>query len=208
VTDGTSHKPTVRRLTPSIIFLLLANLTPIVGVMAFGWNVGSLMLIYWLETLVIGALNIPKMLACHGSFGIKLFLIPFFSFHYGMFCFGHWSFLSEMMGMSDALKDLRWGGPLMWTLLSLFVSHVFSMIINFFGNKEYAGRDISKQMFFPYGRIFIMHMVIIFGSLLVIALGSPIMALILLVALKTLSDLGTHYFEHDDNPHLIFMGER
>lgn len=195
------------RLTPSIIFLLLANVLPIIGVLVFGWSVGSLMLIYWLETLVIGALNIPKMMACEGSPGIKMFLIPFFSFHYGFFCFGHWSFLSEMTGMAEALKDLQWGGPLMWTLISLFISHAFSMIINFFGKKEYAARDVSKQMFFPYGRIFIMHMVIIFGSFLVMALRAPIYALVLLVVLKTLSDLGTHQFEHDNQPHTIFMDE-
>lgn len=47
---------------PSVIFLILVNLVPLAGVFVFGWDVGFLMLIYWIETVVIGLFNIPKIL--------------------------------------------------------------------------------------------------------------------------------------------------
>lgn len=45
---------------PSVSFLVVINLIPLVGVFAFGWNAGFLMLVYWMETVVIGLFNIPN----------------------------------------------------------------------------------------------------------------------------------------------------
>ena len=75
---------------------------------------------------------------------------------------------------------------------------------NFFGKKEYVGRLANEQMFFPYGRIVIMHIVIILGGGLVLALGQPVVALIMLIALKLAFDIAAHTMEHDGKPqHLL-----
>jgi len=44
----------------------------------------------------------------------------------------------------------------------------------------------------PYGRIVVMHLAIIFGGFIMIALHSPTAGLLLLVFLKILLDLGGH----------------
>jgi hypothetical protein len=47
-----------------------------------------------------------------------------------------------------------------------------------------------------YGRVVVLHLTIIFGSIAVAALGSPIWILVVLVIAKTILDLGFHAREH------------
>ena len=51
-------------------------------------------------------------------------------------------------------------------------------------------------MMAPYGRIILMHVTIIFGAWLILALGAPILALVLLIVLKIFSDARAHHKEH------------
>ena len=51
-------------------------------------------------------------------------------------------------------------------------------------------------MMAPYGRIILMHVTIIFGGWLILALGAPILALVLLIGLKIVSDARAHHKEH------------
>ena len=186
------------RLTPALIFLVLANLVPVFGVLYFGWKVADILILYWLENLVIGALNIPKMWACKGNPFSKLFLTGFFTVHFGMFCYGHGMIISEIF--ADGRDILEWvsGSAFLWAIAAMFISHLFSMFVNFLGKREYADRDANTQMFLPYGRIVIMHVVVLVGGLLVESLGSPIYALFVLIALKILIDGAAHKHEHRD----------
>lgn len=184
--------------TASVYFLVLVNLMPIAGVILFGWDVATIMAIYWLENVILGVLNIPKMWACSGGIGEKLFITIFFSFHYGMFCWGHMSFLNDMFDTQAIFDGLLDGGPILWTAISLTASHFFSMIVNFFAKKEYIDRQAALQMFAPYARIMALHVVLIFGGFLVMLFGAPLFALILLIGIKIVMDLVTHTIEHGD----------
>ena len=50
-------------------------------------------------------------------------------------------------------------------------------------------------MFRPYGRIVVLHLTVLLGGFLVMALGAPAAAIVLLVGLKTAIDLGAHLKE-------------
>ena len=193
------------KLTSSVIFLILANAVPIIGVLFWGWDAAAILVLYWLESVIMGVLNIPKILACrkteHGgvrSLGSNLFLVLFFSFHYGMFTFVHGAFLAEIPGARPIMEGLRNGGPILWTAGSFLLSHLFSMFINFFGKKEYLGRDPKKQMVSVYGRVIVMHIVILFGGFLAVRFGAPVLAVVMLIVLKTAIDLAAHKKEHRD----------
>ena len=186
------------RLTPSILFLIAANLVPLYGVFQWGWKVGDILILYWIENVIIGVLNIPKMWACEGHIGRKIFNVPFFAFHYGMFCFGHGIMIADIFGNGADLLSWVLTGFVYWTAVSFLVSHSFSMIVNFFGLREYAGRDVQAQMFLPYGRIVALHIVVLIGGLMVQALGSPVYALLLLIVIKTMMDIAAHRIEHKD----------
>lgn len=47
--------------------LVVANLVPLVGVVAFGWNLHSLLVLYWLESGVVGIESVAKILRAEGE---------------------------------------------------------------------------------------------------------------------------------------------
>ena len=51
----------------AVAALLVTNVVPLVGVVAFGWSVQTLLLLYWLESGVVGAYNVPKIRRAHGA---------------------------------------------------------------------------------------------------------------------------------------------
>ncbi len=51
-------------LPRSVISLLLANLLPLAGVLFWGWNTFNIVVLYWSENIVIGLINLLKMLFC------------------------------------------------------------------------------------------------------------------------------------------------
>lgn len=191
------------KLTSSAVFLILANAVPIFGVLFWGWDALAILVLYWLESVIIGVLNIPKILSCRkteagtlGSAVSNLFLAGFFTFHYGMFTGVHGVFLAEMFGARPIMEGLLSGGPILWTAATFLISHIFSMFVNFFGKKEYLGKDPGAQMFSVYGRVFVMHFVVLLGGFAVQAFGAPVIAVIMLIVLKTGIDLAAHKKEH------------
>ena len=57
-------------------------------------------------------------------------------------------------------------------------------------------RSPVYYMFAPYGRVVITHVALIVGALPVIALGSPLPLLAILVFFKIVMDVGLHWFSH------------
>lgn len=50
----------------SAIVLVAFNLIPLVGVLFWGWNVATLLVLYWVENGIVGILNVPKILLARG----------------------------------------------------------------------------------------------------------------------------------------------
>lgn len=193
------------KLTSSAVFLILANAIPILGIFLFGWDAVTILVLYWLESVIIGALNVIKILSVRTSedapklfFLGNLFIAAFFSVHYGIFTMVHGIFLKEVFGAEYIFTGLMAGGPILWTALSFLLSHLFSMVVNFYGKAEYLGRQPTAQMFTPYGRVFVMHFVILLGGFAVQLLGNPFFAVIMLIVLKTAIDLVAHNKEHQE----------
>jgi hypothetical protein len=44
--------------------LIAANSLPLFGVLFFGWDTFTIIFLYWAENVIIGAINVLKMLAC------------------------------------------------------------------------------------------------------------------------------------------------
>ena len=90
-----------RKLTTGEYLLIIVNLIPLYGVWFEGWNASQMFLVYCLETIIIGIVNVLKM-ACVTFFVRKKdtwqnggkstmlsgwFFIFFFIMHYGFFVF-------------------------------------------------------------------------------------------------------------------------
>ncbi len=212
------------RLTPSVIFLFLANLLPLAGVFWWQWSVFAVMLVFWLENILIGVLNVPKMLLAGGDtdgkyvrIGKRLPLAIFFCVHYGMFCFGHGVFVFALF--AEAETGLQVGNDLTvevvlqvieiyqlyWALVALFVSHAISLALNFMLSDEAGKITVKQVMNQPYHRIVVLHIALIAGGFLVQSLQQPFLGLVALIVIKIILDIRAHLKEHpqgsDKMPH-------
>jgi hypothetical protein len=192
----------------AVAVLLAVNMVPLFGVLFWGWDVGTILIAYWLENGVIGLLNIPKiMLAARGTPVIGPVIAGFFALHYGGFWIGHGIFVFIIVGMAtrglfgfvfgfDPIGNVVRDPQVLLIALLLFASHGVSFVFNYLGRREYLNTTPMKQMFQPYGRLVILHITIIVGSFFVIGVGQPVGLVALLVILKTAVDLLFHLREH------------
>jgi hypothetical protein len=194
-------------LRPSVLALVAANLVPLAGVFLFDWEVFPLLLLFWFENVIIGFFNALKMLFANPDqelqWAVKLFIVPFFCFHYGMFTFVHGIFVVALFGggtkrgfpgMETFFNEML-EQKLLWAVLGLFVSHGISFAHNFLIGGEFRRAGVQALMIQPYGRIVVLHVTILLGGFLMMALKSPTLGLVLLVVLKILLDLRAHLAE-------------
>ncbi len=192
------------RLRSSAMALVVANLVPVYGVVALGWKVAPIMVFYWTENLVVGFFNVQKMKRAQGPVnaagmtlngqpvteGSRRALILFFILHYGLFTLVHGVFVFVLFG-----PGMRLGRELGLALLVLAASHGYSYRRNFIHGGEYRRASFARLFWQPYARIIVMHVTILAGGALAASMGSPLGALLVLVGLKTVIDLGAHWLE-------------
>jgi hypothetical protein len=198
----------------AVAALLVANAFPLLGVLFLGWNVWTILTIYWLENGVVGIFNVLKMARVEGpdaagaapSGAAKATMIPFFVMHYGMFWVVHGIFVltlpqfqafgGEGVGSGSDTGFLSDPLAIAIVLIGLFISHGVSYRLNFIGRGEYRRTTVAKQMGAPYGRLVVLHITILFGGMAIAFSGAPAAAVVVLVVLKTALDLGLHLTEH------------
>ena len=224
MTDPYSQTPS-QKPSLSLGALTAANLVPLVGVIFLNWDAAAIVLLYWIENLIVGFYNVLSMILVkvesRGRQWQKLFMIPFFCVHFGGFCAVHGFFLLTFFKIGSPDKALEapgpWMGPLIflqllysvvlqlwhsrppgleWPALGLFVSHGVSFIRNFINGQEYLSLKINQIMTRPYKRIVLMHVAIIFGGVLIMKLGSPVLLLCVLILFKIILDIWLHVRSH------------
>lgn len=180
----------------------LFNLVPIVGVLFWDWSAFAVIFLYWLENVVIGARTLASMAAsaAAGGGGARwvglAFIGPFFTVHYGMFCFVHGVFVTQLFG--QAIVDGTSPFALAEVARALiakeanlaagFVSIALWQGVQFalFLMRGEAGRTgLQALMGAPYPRIVVLHLTILAGGALLMALNEPLAGLLLLVLVKT-----------------------
>ena len=186
-----------------VISLVAANLVPLFGVLLGSWNVGDIMILFWAESAIIGLFAIIKlgMAARWGA----LFLVPFFTVHFGIFMSVHFVFLYVFFIGPDLDTAGSVVEPLLTTLAriwfglaALFLSHAVSFVFYFVGREERL--PINRIMTAPYARIIVMHITILVGAVPTLALGQPVYALVLLILLKIGVDVVSHLRAHRARP--------
>jgi hypothetical protein len=182
--------------------LVLANLVPISGALLLKWDLFSVLFYYWLESAVVGAYNIPRMLMISpvrrdaarvpiAARSHKTSGIIFFAVHYSGFMVGHWFAIYSLFdAVQISLTTVAMG------IVSLSISHGVSFFVNYIGHKEYEKVTVSQQMVAPYRRIVVMHVAVILCAFLLSLLGLPRVVLTILVLLKIVIDVVFHLREH------------
>ncbi len=206
----------VRDVTPvprlrafDVVLVLAFNALPVWGVLSGEWSIGALMLLFWIENLFAGLGVALRMLLLPGPrvlHGMKFVMLPFFTVHYGLFVLVHGVFVHVMFvrggpspydqpgfhwAVAAALAVQGWQAwqahrayrPPHWTDEERAQAHVDPAM----ARKQVL--PLMQLMAEPYLRIGILHVVIIVGGMLALALGTPMASLLLLVALKTTYEL-------------------
>lgn len=224
--------------TVSLVALVAVNLLPLIGVLFWGWSLMLILVLYWLESGIVGFINIFKIalarggadmppvrideagnitVSMHGLTTVSTnlspgCLVPFFVLHYGIFWVVHGIFIF-LLPLFAGLGGMRVGadgsvgfatmdfGALPLDALALgaagmAISHAASFFLNYIGRREYLTVSPGQQMFSVYGRVVALHLTIVLGAGLIAVLGTPVVALAILVAMKILIDVALHLREH------------
>lgn len=186
----------------STLSLLLSNILVIILATVQGWEVSTVLWVYWMQSLIIGLFQFLRILSLKKfstenltinnqpalpTTQTKSFTAFFFAFHYGFFHFIYAIFLFNFFTNQPLdFTQLFLGG------LIFFLNHTFSYFHNRVIDKQRV-QNIGALMFIPYARIVPMHLIIVFGAIL----GQS--ALIVFLLLKTLVDLLMHTIKHRIN---------
>lgn len=183
---------------PTAIPVIVANSVPIVGVLAFGWDLRSIMFVYWLETAVVVFYSALKVVTVGGP--ITLFWIPGHLAVFGVFMSFHLMMIlplgpSPVIGLfpPEVIRELfhrTWSAG-----VGLVVSHGISFVVNFLGNGEYRHTTVNEQIAAPWKRLLIMHVTTFAGAWSVMLFDAPVGALVMLALLKIVIDLHGHLRE-------------
>jgi hypothetical protein len=57
---------------PALVALVGANLLPLAGVLFGGWTVWEVLLVYWIESGIVGLFSVPRILFADGSVSLTL----------------------------------------------------------------------------------------------------------------------------------------
>jgi hypothetical protein len=191
-------------LSPSSWSLVLANIISIAIGVRNGWGITEFLLLYWLQSVIIGFFQFLKILDLKefSTKGVlfnghpippttktKIHMALFFALHYGFFHFVYLMFLLTISRLP------QWGVVLPLGIM-FWLNHLFSYLTNRAKDRE-KRRNIGSVMFFPYIRVFPMHIMIILASTMLRNRSDSILLLFFLV-LKTVADLLMHAVEHRD----------
>ena len=183
----------------SVWSLVAANILVLIVSVIEDWSLGNMMLVYCVQSLVIGVSYFMRMLSLD-KFSTKNFKINnrsveptrstkiqtaiFFAFHYGFFHLVYLLFL-----FSGKYGDLGVDIGLYLCSIGFMINHYYSY--RYHRESDRRGTpNIGTLMFTPYARVLPMHLTIIFGASMI---GGGVL---FFGILKTIADVVMHQIEH------------
>jgi hypothetical protein len=189
------------KIYSSLIGIIISNIITIVLAVTQQWELHTIMILYWAESLLIGILNIFRIMGLKEfstegyeingrtvspTRGTQIQTATFFAFHFGMFHLTYMIFMF-IQGYNDVIHSV---GIIIINIIITTLSHIYSYFTNI--KEEINSKpNIGAVMFLPYLRIIPMHLTIIVGSTLLA--GSSVAFFMIL---KMLSDIFTHVVVH------------
>ena len=195
----------------NLLFVLLINAVPLVGVKFFGWSVGVVLLLYWVENLLTavfttGRIELHRWLtrkSGHWRSGDQIdprssgqALLAGYAPVAFIFTLAHGLFVGVFVFIVNenrpdwpmwafSFEQFRSGA---WQMLAVFAADFLVDALqmrsrSFAWIRAYQGQRL--------GRVVILHLTIIFGLGAVMLTESPLAVLYVLIGLKVLLDLAT-----------------
>lgn len=203
---------------PSAQILIIANAITLVYLLLNKAEVSTAILLFWLETAIIGLMTVIKIIIVAITQETKnkennklvyyllpnLFNISFLILHLTGFMIGHLIVIITLFGKSifntnpiQVKEILTFILKYIPIIVILLLSHSFSLIQNFINKQEYKKAKIEKLLFMPYARVTLLHFSLIAFAFIIIAFqkNSNYLIIVLTVIIKTMADLFSHISE-------------
>ena len=191
---------TTRRFSrAALASLLLVNLIPLAGVVAFEWNLHTLIRVYWVENVVVGVATLAKIgLAKQvGPVGkTKLYKVLLFTAFYGTFWVIHGAILSRVVFATPPDGPFSIDILFVGAVMAFAISHGLAIKFAHWDAREHEKVTAFTQMLLPFVRVGPTHAVLILAALLVLRLDASLLLLVGVVVLKIALDLAFHLREH------------
>jgi len=173
------------------------------GVLLFDWPPFTVLAFYWLENVVIGGFTVARILtlgARSERYVAALAYAVVFIVHYGLFCFVHGSLLATMFG---GIQSTQHAADPVLLMVGRVASDGYGALVvaaivaatELDSRRALAAADpddaaaINVAMREPYGRIVVLHLVLLLGGFVMQALQLPTVAALMLVAFKLVHDV-------------------
>lgn len=149
---------------------IVVNLATLVGMIVFGWQAGTVFVLYWIENAIIGLATLLMILTARGTTPADItingravqgrstgLIAVFFCFHYGIFCTIHLVFtvlVALKLGVDPPMV-------LVIPVALLVVRWMVEVTTTWFGSGERDRVSPSQVMGRPYPRIIVLHFAVI-----------------------------------------------
>lgn len=193
---------------------LVGNLIPLVGVLLFGWDLPSIVVMYWIETGAVGLVNVLRIhksmalgqatVDAGGSIerpivrgaGPGGWLLPLiWLLAYGLF----WAILGVFViqiangGFYAGASQTGWNGAsaavVTWGTVSLIGGQVLAYLHDYVVGRRFLTVTSIELLRDPFVRILVMVGTITAGGVGIAAIGSPVGLLAAMVVVKTVIEL-------------------
>jgi hypothetical protein len=192
----------------------IGNLIPLIGVLLLGWDLPSIVVMYWIETGVVGLVNVLRIrksmalgrptveadgsverpivrAAMSGSWLLALTWL----LAYGIF----WAILGPFVvqiangGFYEGASQTGWSGAsaavIAWGTVSLVGGQVVAYILDYVIGRRYLTVTSLELLRDPFVRILIILATIAAGGVGIALLGSPVGFLAAMVMAKTIVEI-------------------
>ena len=180
----------------SVIVIIGANLMPVIGVLFFRWNANNIIILYWIETLVIGFYTLLKVIFSRAPGAKKALVIPLFCVFYCVLWNFQGCFVFSYL-VPNLFETCKWQSPytgIGWFIFGLFISHGVSFTQSYWIRKEYLFTPPERLVFQPVPRVVLFLVILMMSSSVITKTGSTMASFIVLIALKTGLELVPNFF--------------
>lgn len=192
-----SRLPGLFRNDYSAVMLVFANLLPVMDMLWKGDPVGSILVIYWIQMMIIGFWACLK-LAVIGRWRALLY-VPIFLVMY-LSIVNFFGILAGAM-LDDQMQGTEWHQNFsLWNYwlpaLLFFAAHGLSFYENFIGGREYEKIAWDTQLGKPILRVMPMWLAVLVGGIIGGFFHTAAVAVIFVLPVKLALDLIGHFAEH------------
>ncbi len=203
-----------RKLSVGDLLLIIINLIPLYGVWYLGWDAKRIFVVYAMETVILGVINVLKMSFVtlfvqkkhiwenNGGSSMQsgwLFVL-FFIFHYGFFVFIQTQIFFKVCNFgSDSSFLFNYakipailGNDGKLVLLIFILYYTVESLYSFFNSGNYKTISMGRLMFEPYIRIFSQQIIVIIGSIF-LTFGAAKIFILIFVLVKVFFELFLNY---------------